>query len=107
MALVLLADHQSDRKVEPVHLPSIGRVGPASLHAAALEPDLLAKVTLQNSLVSWSNVVHTPLSKNQFANLVHGALRTYDLPDLVAALPDEKVEIVEPLDAAEQPVEGK
>ena len=101
-----LAGDRTDGKAEPVYLLSVGRVGPAALHAAALEPDLFAKVTLRNSLISWSNVVHTPLSKNQFANLVHGALRIYDLPDLVTALPGEKVEIVEPLDAAEQPVEG-
>jgi dienelactone hydrolase len=101
-----LAGYQADGRAEPVDLLSIGRIGPAALHAAALEPDLFAKITLRNSLSSWSNVVHTPLSKNQFANLVHGALRVYDLPDLVAALPGESVDIVEPLDAAEEPVEG-
>ena len=69
---------------------SIGRVGPPALHAAAFEPGLFASVTLRNSLVSWSNVVHTPQSKNQFVNLIHGALRVYDLSDLVATLPAEK-----------------
>ena len=87
----------------PVHLISIGRTGPPALHTAALEPDLFASVSLRNSLFSWSDVVRTPQSKNQFVNLVHGALRTYDLPDLVATLSAETTKIVEPLDAAEQP----
>ncbi len=88
----------------PVHLKTIGRVGPPALHAAALEPGLFASVTLRNSLVSWSNVVDTPLSKNQDANLIHGALEIYDLPDLLATLPADTTEFIEPLNAAEEPV---
>ena len=88
-----------------VHLVSIGRTGPPALHAAALEPDLFSSVTLHNSLISWSNVVHTPQSKNQFVNLVHGALRVYDLPDLAKTLPAEAIKIVEPLNAAEEQAE--
>ncbi len=88
----------------PVRLVSIGRVGPPALHAAALQRELFTGVTLRNSLVSWANVVHTPQSKNQFVNLVHGALRRYDLPNLAATLAD-KIEMIEPLDAAELPVE--
>jgi cephalosporin-C deacetylase-like acetyl esterase len=101
-----LASYKTDGKAAPVRLLSVGRVGPAALHAAALERDLFAKVILRNGLISWSNVVHTPLSKNQYANLVHGALKTYDLPDLVATLPGGKVELIEPLDAEERPVQG-
>jgi len=33
---------------------------------------------------------------------VHGALRKYDLPDLVKTLPEEKITLIEPLDAAEK-----
>ncbi len=98
-----LAGYEMDGKTRQVHLMSVGSTGPAALHAAALEPTLFAKVTLRRSLISWSNVVHTPLAKNQFGNLVHGVLRTYDLPDLSATLPADKLEILEPLDAAERP----
>jgi cephalosporin-C deacetylase-like acetyl esterase len=90
--------------VRIVHLHSVGRVGPAALHAAALEPELFASTVLQRSLISWSNVVHTPLSVNQYTNLVHGALRKYDLPDLCRAIPEGKLEVRQPLDAAEQPL---
>jgi hypothetical protein len=34
--------------------------------------------------------------------VVHGALRMYDLPDLVGTLPKETTRAVEPLDASEQ-----
>ncbi len=99
-----LAAHTPDAQPRGIHVWSVGRTGPPALHAAALEPALFAKVTLQRSLISWSNVVQTPLSKNQFVNLVHGALETYDLPDLRATLPRDRLEIIEPLDATEQPV---
>jgi cephalosporin-C deacetylase-like acetyl esterase len=98
-----LSNHEPSDPLRPVHLVSVGRTGPPALHAAALEPGTFASVTLRNSLVSWSNVVHTPLSKNQFVNLVHGALRRYDLPDLVETLPAETTNFIAPLDAAEQP----
>jgi len=97
-----LAGYGEPAAPRPIQLTSIGRVGPPTLHAAALEADLFATVTLRNSLVSWSNVVHTPLTKNQNVNLVHGALRKYDLPDLVKTLPEEKITLIEPLDAAEK-----
>ena len=100
-----LSNYQTDGAARPVHLVSIGRVSPPALHAAALEPGLFASVILKNSLVSWSKVVHTPQSKNQFVNLVHGALRVYDLPDLVGAFPAETTEIVDLLDAREESAE--
>ncbi len=101
-----LAGYQTGEKPQKVHLMSIGRVGPAALHAAALEPQLFASITLKNCLTSWSDVVHKPLARNQLINAVHGVLKTYDLPDLLATLPKEKVTVIEPLDATEQPVGG-
>ena len=74
------------------------------MHAAALEPERFASVTLKNCLRSWSDVVRTPQARNQWINVVHGALRVYDLPDLLATLPKEKVKVIDPLDAMERPV---
>jgi len=88
-----------------IHLMALGEAGPPALHAAALEPDLFASLTLKRSLVSWSNVVRTPEAKNQLVNAVPGALSTYDLPDLLASLPPEKVTVEEPVDAAGKPVD--
>jgi len=99
-----LARYRAGERPRPVHLVSIGRTGPPALHAAALENDLFASIQLTNCLTSWSDVVHTPLARNQMVNVVHGALRIYDLPDLLGALPRDRVRVVEPLDALEQPV---
>ncbi len=85
-----------------IHLLSVGRTGPAALHALALEPQQFAAGTLRHSLASWDQVVRTPLAVNQLINCVHGALRVYDLPDLAASLPRGKLTLTEPLDATEQ-----
>ncbi len=90
-----------------VHVLSIGNTGPAVLHAAALEPGLFATVTLSNSLGSWDEVVRTPLAVNQFVNCVHGALRVYDLPDLAATLPQDRLKIEGAFSALNAPAEAK
>jgi hypothetical protein len=101
-----LAGYEASDKPNRVHLKSIGRVGPPALHAAALEPDLFASVSLRNCLDSWSSVLRTPMATNQFENVVHGALKTYDVHDLLGTLPKQKVTVAEPLDPTEQPVDG-
>ena len=99
-----LAGYEAGERPNRVHLVSIGRTGPPALHAAALAPELFASVKLQNGLISWSDVVRTPLAEQQLAGVVHGALRVYDLPDLAAALGPEKIAVVDPLDAQGKPV---
>ncbi|MHC4401059.1 MAG: alpha/beta hydrolase family protein [Planctomycetota bacterium] len=101
-----LAEYPSASKPSRVHLVSVGRTGPAALHAAALEPGLFASVKLRKCLISWSNVVRTPMAVNQFENVVHGGLKVYDLPDLRASLPKGKLTFSEPLDAREEPIPG-
>jgi hypothetical protein len=102
-----LADYHADQAPHRVHLIAIGEAGPPALHAVALEPDLFVSLRLDRSLVSWSAVVRTPVTRNQLINTVHGALKTYDLPDLAATLPKEKVSIVNALDTAGNPVGEK
>jgi len=98
-----LAGYSKGERPHRVHLVAIGQAGPPALHAAALEPQLFASVTLKRSLKSWSDVARTPLAKNQLVNVVHGALAVYDLPDLIASLPKENVTVIEPVDATERP----
>jgi hypothetical protein len=86
----------------PVELIATGNVAIPALHAAALEPELLGSVKLMGMLNSWSNVIELGRSFNQQVNAVHGALTTYDLPDLAATLADKLI-IKEPLDALGQP----
>jgi len=82
-----------------------GNVGVPAMHAAALEPDPFASVSIEGSLASWSLVVETPITRNQLVNAVHGALAFYDLPDLAAALGD-KVTILDPVDALGRPLKA-
>lgn len=99
-----LARSSGEGTAAKVHLVGIGECGPAALHAAALEPDLFASLELSRSLVSWSDVVRTEVSVNQLVNTVHGALKKYDLPDLLRTLPEEKVTVNDQTNAAGQPL---
>ena len=74
-----------------------------ALHAAALD-ERLRQVTLRRSIASWMDVVTSQAAKNQFNQVVPGALARYDLPDLVRAIAPRPVRVLEPLDAAGSPV---
>jgi len=82
-------------------LIAIGQASVPALHAAALEPHLFGHVRLRESIRSWSDVVKTHVAIKQQANLVYGALRHYDLPNLVASLPANKVTIEDPAEPGE------
>jgi len=79
----------------PVHLHATGEATVPALHAAALAPELIDQTTLTGGIPSWSAVVAEPRAKDQLINGVHNALRWYDLPDLVGALPDGSVTMVD------------
>jgi len=91
---------QSDR----VELVSVGYVSSSALHAAALEPELFGSVKLVRPLANWANVVELGFSKNRLVNTVHGALATYDLPDL-ARVVGQRLTIEDPRDAMGNPYE--
>jgi cephalosporin-C deacetylase-like acetyl esterase len=74
-----------------VNLIGVGACGPAALHAAAVERDLFRGLELHKSLSSWSEYLKHPEMRGQLVNSVHGALRAYDLPDLVESLPYKAV----------------
>lgn len=82
-----------------VRLVAVGHVGIPALHAAATEPGLFESVNLTRSLASWSAVIHSRLTQVQAVHIVHGALQTYDLPELAATL-DGRLTV-------EQPTDGK
>jgi pimeloyl-ACP methyl ester carboxylesterase len=83
-----------------VHLAGIGQAGIPALHAAALEPGLFSSVTLRRAVASWAEVVRAKGAPAQLVTTVHGALKTYDLPDLVASLPPGSVTIEDAVNAA-------
>lgn len=100
--LRFLAHYESGDAPRPVQLIALGQCGPPALHAVALEPQACHRLVLRRSLACWADVVRQPLAKDQLANVVHGALRLYDLPDLVRTLPQVTVE--EPCDALDEPL---
>ncbi len=97
-----LSEGSASGAPSPLRVVAVGEVGPAALHAVALEPSLFSALTLRRSLVSWSDVVRTPVTKGALVNLVHGALRTYDLPDLISLAGSNRITIKEPVNAAGQ-----
>jgi hypothetical protein len=83
-------------KPGPVNLLAVGNVSIPALHAAALENNLFKSVTLENCIDSWSMVVKSHLTSDQLLNTVHGALRSYDLPELRKTLGDKLTSPVPP-----------
>jgi dienelactone hydrolase len=69
-----------------------------ALHAAAVEPAQFASVRLSRAIDSWQRVIDASVPRRQLEAAVHGVLRTYDLPDLVALA--GRVQLLEPVDAA-------
>lgn len=98
-----LAHYRLRGTARPVRLIGIGQAGPPALHAVALEPKLFASAVIRGSLCSWAQLVRTPAASLDFlAQTVHGALRHYDLPDLLELAPAGKITVEEPLDPGEE-----
>tara|TARA_R110002072_G_scaffold303126_1_gene494853 strand:+ start:12434 stop:14428 length:1995 start_codon:yes stop_codon:yes gene_type:complete len=74
-----------------VHLVGVGHAGIVALHAAALNPELFASVTLKKTPRSWASVVRLRSPAGHLDSTVHGALAVYDLPDLVRLAGKDKV----------------
>ncbi len=88
-----------------VRLVASGEAAIPALHAAALEPDRFGSVDLQGMIRSWADVAASPVNQNQLVNAVHGALRHYDLPDLIGLVGTERVAIREPVNAVGERIE--
>lgn len=74
-----------------VHLVGVGHAGIVALHAAALNPELFASVTLKQTPESWASVVRLKSPAGHLDSTVHGVLGVYDLPDLVRLAGRDKV----------------
>lgn len=70
-------------KGESCEVIAIGQAAIPALHAAALNRETIAVVTVKQMISSWAEVVSAGEHWNQLVNAVHGALKHYDLPDLV------------------------
>jgi len=76
-----------------VSLIAIGEAAIPALHAAALERDAFAKITLRRMIASYEMLVGADETFDQLANMVHGVLRHYDLPDLIQLAGKERIVI--------------
>ena len=88
VARALKAESDGQRAI---HLHAHDEFVPVALHAAALEPELFESVTLHGGIRSWEEVIDSRDPIPQLHNVVHGALRHYDLLDLVDLIGEEKV----------------
>jgi hypothetical protein len=86
-------------------LVGYGAAGLAVIHAAALdERDLIRGVTLDRTLVSWTNAVQSGVSYRQLTSVVPGVLQFYDLPELAGRLEPCRLEVRAALNAMGQQV---
>jgi cephalosporin-C deacetylase-like acetyl esterase len=100
---VLLVINSLRGRGQKIHIIGVHGAGPIALHAAALEP-AIESVTLEQSLISWSAVTRSPINYNQLTNVVPGALKSYDLPDLATLIAPRPLTIRNAWDPKWQPV---
>ncbi|HYM09283.1 MAG TPA: acetylxylan esterase [Bryobacterales bacterium] len=67
------------------------------LHTAAFDRRL-KKLALEEMLVSYESVVDHKIHRDVFESVIRGVLKSYDLPDLVAAVAPRPVSIVNAVD---------
>lgn len=82
-----------------------GPLGVVALHAAAVDRRIL-RVVIENTLASYRMALDAPLHRDLAGIVVPGALRHYDLPDLVRAIAPRTVAIWNAVDAMGKPVPG-
>lgn len=80
-----------------------GTLAPALLHAAVID-ERIASVVFQQAVPSWRMVVERPLHRNLYQIAVPGALKHYDLDELLVALDGRPVTIVNPCDPTGRPI---
>lgn len=74
------------------------------LHAAVLD-DRIRRVALDKMLVSYQSVVDHKIHRGVFENVVPGALRVYDLPDLARIVSPRLVRVIDAVDPVGQRIE--
>ncbi len=91
-------DTYSIIKKSDIELIGIGHCGPVALHAAVID-ERITGLKIINSIRSFMDIITEPNAKHQFKNVVPGAMKYYDLIDLVNSLSPKTVKIIDPVDA--------
>lgn len=76
-----------------IHLHAESEFVPVAIHAAALEPALFDSLTLDGGITTWDAVIESRDPIPHLHNVIHRALRHYDLSDLLKMIPEEQVTI--------------
>lgn len=87
-----------------IDLIATGELCVPALHAAVVAPDHFGSIDLRGGLHAWKSVIDTPVTERQLINVVHGALQSYDLPDLREMIPEDTLTVTDPRNAAGKPI---
>ena len=82
-----------------------GALGVPLLHAAVLD-HRIARLVLDQTLVSYRLAVDRPVTRGLYDVLVPGVLKKYDLDDLLAAVSPRPVTLVDPADQLGKPLQA-
>lgn len=81
-----------------IRLIAHGKVAIPALHAAALDRNAFTEIMLHRMIPSWESIVAAGETFDQPVNVVHGALKYYDLPDIIAFIGTNKIKLLDPVD---------
>ena len=81
--LLNFCDSHEQLKNRPVRIVADGLFGPVVMHAAVID-ERIGSANLTATLKTWRSYVENPMQRNMLSNVVPGALRYYDLPDLLS-----------------------
>lgn len=82
--------------VKKIDLIAKGEAAIPALHASAVNPAVFSSTSLTGEFQVWQDFLTTEKTWEQAANVVHGALLHYDLPDLIQLAEEEGVVISPP-----------
>lgn len=92
-------------EVDPGRIYGFGKqAGAVPLLYAAVLDERIRRVVLEGMLISYQSIVNRSIHRQVFEDVVPGALKFYDFPDLVATLAPRSVWMVNAVDPLGQPV---
>ena len=84
-----------------IHVIALGRAAVPALYATAFDTRIQT-ADLEGLLKSYQSILETKIHRQVFEQVVPGAIRHYDLPDLVKALGPRRVAVRSTVDALGQ-----
>jgi dienelactone hydrolase len=102
-AAVTFLGARSDVDAGKISVHAFEGAAVAALHAMAMDTRI-AGLTVERMVQSYESIIRGRIHRGQTEQVVVGALRHYDLPDLINWSSPRKVKVVDPLNALGQPV---